>query len=525
MKKIIINMAVFALLLTACQKNFLDRKPLDAYSESTLWTSASDAIAAVNGCYAGWEDGYNIIYMDCASDNAYSQWPWEGFQSYGNGYISASDGNAESRWSYATIQRCNWLLSNIDKTPMDSTLKLRIKGEARFLRAYQYFIMSQLYGDVPLVTKAITTEQANTLSQTPRADIRKFILSELGDIAPDLPATYTGADVGRITKGAALSLKARIELYDQDYADCVTDCQAVMKLGVYKLFPSYGGMFTLQNMDNSGVILDRQYKENDNSFGSLGVMPSSSYGGWSSIDPTQSLVDAYEMINGKTIDDPTSGFNPDDPYKNRDPRLEATLVYPGELYGGKYYDPLDAGSPDYYAGNNNSKTGYLVKKFTANLSDFDDIWNVGLNFIVIRYAEVLLNYAEAKIELNQIDQSVYNAIDAVRNRAGMPSLDPSVYNDQSMMRKAVRRERRVEFAMEGLRWFDIQRWKIGDQVMKGEVYGARLGKVAPDNGKLTLTADRIKVEDRIFDPAKNYLWPVPQGQIDIDKNLKQNPGF
>jgi len=263
----------------------------------------------------------------------------------------------------------------------------------------------------------------------------------------------------------------------------------------------------------------------------VGVMPSFSYGGWSSLDPLQSLVDAYEMTNGKTIDDPSSGYDPNNPYTNRDPRLTATIVYPGESYpyasgAPNYYDPLDASSSDFYnSGNNTSVTGYIEKKFTAVLSDYDNLFNTGLDMILIRYAEVLLSYAEAKIESGQIDASVYQSINLVRNRSGMPNVDQSVYNSQSSLRTLIRRERRVELALEGLRWFDIQRWKIGPQVMAGTVYGARLGSVNPQTGALTLGADSIQVETRAFDPNKNYLWPVPQSEIDINKNLHQNPGY
>jgi hypothetical protein len=254
-------------------------------------------------------------------------------------------------------------------------------------------------------------------------------------------------------------------------------------------------------------------------------MPPASIGGWCSLDPNQSLVDAYEMANGKTIDDPTSGYNADDPYKNRDPRLFATIITPGSLYEGFYYNPIEVGSPDFYAPYGNTKTGYLPRKFDAFLSDFPNVWNAGLNIIVIRYAEVLLSYAEAKIEKGEIDNTVYDAINSVRTRAGMPVVDISKYNTQTTLRELIRRERRVELALEGLRWFDIQRWKIGPQVMPGQLLGARLGTVDPNNGNLVLTPERIVVETRVFDPGKNYLWPIPQKEIDLNKNLVQNPGY
>ncbi|MGZ3763959.1 MAG: RagB/SusD family nutrient uptake outer membrane protein [Mucilaginibacter sp.] len=534
MKKIFILNITVILLFTACKKDFLNRQPLDAYSNSTLWTSASDATAALNGVYAGWTsnwsdnaagwaDGFNVIYFDCFSDNAYSQYPWEGFQSYGNGLITPTDGNADNLWNYTTIQKCNFFLANIGITPMDATLKKQMIAQVRFIRAYQYFMISQLYGDVPLVTTSLTPAQANVITQTPKAVVTKFILSELAAAATDLATNYSGADAGHITKGAALALKVRVELYSADYADCISDAQLVMQMG-YKLHPSYTDLFRIQNINNSEDIVDVQYKENDHPNGTLGVMPSASYGGWGSIDPLQSLVNSYEMSNGKVITDPASGYDPNNPYANRDPRLTATIVYPGESYGGIYYNSIDPAAPDYYLGGSNSKSGYIPKKFTSNLTDYDNMWNTGLNIMIIRYAEVLLSYAEAKIESGQIDASVYTAINEVRNRAGMPSVDQSVYNNQASLRSLIRRERRVELAMEGLRWFDIQRWQIGSQVMSGPVYGARLGTVNATNGQLTLTTDSIKVENRIFS-NKNYLWPVPQSEINIDKNLKQNTGY
>jgi hypothetical protein len=511
-------------LFTACTKDFLDRSPLDAYSNSSLWKSESDAVAALSGCYNGWEDGYHTIYMDCASDNAYNQYPWEGYTALGNGTASPGDGDIVNRWSYTTIQRCNWFLENVGVTKMDETKKKRMIAEARFLRAYQYFTLTQLYGSVPLVTKTISTEEANTVTRTPIAEVQSFILNELGAIAADLPTQYTGSDVGRIAKGAALSLKARLELYTKKYDDCIADCEQVMNLG-YALFPSYANLFRIQNENNSEVILDIQYKENNYANYNLGVMPSSTSGGWGSVSPTQSLVDAYEMINGKTIKEAGSGYNENDPFANRDPRLGASIVYPGQFYQGGYYNSIEPASGDYFTGGNNSKSGYLYKKFTSNLSDYINMWNNGLNMISIRYAEVLLSYAEAKIEKGLLDNGMYDAIDAVRVRAGMPKVDRAVYSSQTSLRELIRRERRVELALEGLRWYDIKRWEIGPQTRQGMVYGTRLGKVDAETGKLTLSGNHVEVESRVFNATRDYLWPIPLKEININKGLEQNPGY
>ncbi len=541
-KNLVLNILAISLLFTSCKKDFLDRQPQDAYTNSNLWTSESDAAAALAGVYngqsvtyaeesAGWADATWIAYLDCVSDNAYSQYPWEGFQAYGNGTVNPSTGDA-SAYIYTGITRCNFFLANIDKTPMDATDKANMIAQVRFIRAYQYFLMSQLYGDVPLVTTVLTPEQSLVLARTPKADVTKFILSELAAAAPDLTAANNSGD-GHITRGAALALKARVELYNADYTDCITDCQAVMKLG-YALYSSYTDLFRMTaQANNPEIIASVQYVENPsaNSNGVLGVMPSNSMGGWSSIDPLQSLVDSYEMDNGKPITDPASGYDPTNPYANRDPRLAATILYPGAPYKpagsttNSYFDPLDASSADYYAsGNNTSPSGYIVKKFTSNLSDFDNLFQSGLNMTVIRYAEVLLTDAEAKIESNQIDGSVYADINLVRNRAGMPSVDQSVYSTQASLRTLVRNERRVEFAFEGLRWFDLQRWQTASQVMTGIVYGAKTGTVDATTGKYTITGAPLKLETRTF-AAKNYLWPIPQSEIDLDKSIKQNPGY
>jgi hypothetical protein len=521
MKRSFIISSVAILFFCSCSKSFLDRQPLDEYSESSLWTSASDAEAALNGCYSGWEDGSWLFYMDCASDNAFNPYPWEGYSMLGNASQLTANNTGNNKWSYNTIQKCNWFLANVDKTPMDAALMARMKAEARFIRAYRYFQLAQLYGGAPLITTNISTEEANSVTRSSKEELVQFVVDELAAAAADLPDNYTGGDQGRITNGAAWALKARVELYNERFADCIASCSNIM--GKYSLFSSYTDLFRIQNEHNPEIILDVEYIANDVPLYNLGVLVTESSGGWWSVNPTQSLVDSYEMSNGKTIDDPSSGYNADDPYKNRDPRLNASVIYPGALYQGSYFDPLDPAAIDYYAAY--SYTAYAVRKYTPNLADFSDMWNSGLNIPVIRYAEVLLTYAEAKIEMNELDNSVYDAIDAIRIRAGMPAVDQAVYNNVAKMRDLVRRERRVELALEGLRWYDIQRWKIGGDVLNGPVYGSRLGQVNPANGNVTLTSERIVSEQRVFDESKNYFWPIPQHEIDINKNLEQNAGY
>ncbi|WP_299580485.1 RagB/SusD family nutrient uptake outer membrane protein [uncultured Sunxiuqinia sp.] len=511
------------LFLFSCEQDFMDKNPLDQISNESFWNNEKDAIAAANGCYSDWWDMYYVIYMDCASDNCYNPFPWEGFQVQASGNATPSDAG-QSFMGFSTITRCNSFLENISRPEMDESLRKRLTAEVRFLRAWDYFVKVTIYGDVPLVTQVLNPSEAN-VPRNPKADVVKFVLDELNTAAADLPASYSGPDVGRITKGAALSVKARMEIFEGKYAECAATCQQIMDLG-YSLVPEYKNIFKLSNQDNSEVILDVQYNEGIGTTWVLGVLPPNSSGGWCSVNPTQSLVDSYECVDGKTIAE-SSVYNADEPYKNRDPRLEASIVYPGGLYEGAYFNPIDVNDPngDYYAPYGRSKTGYNPRKYVDDLSEFPDIWDSGMNAIVIRYAEILLMYAESKIETNSIDDSVYDAIDEIRNRAGMPSVDRAVYNNQTTLRELIRCERRVELAMEGLRWFDICRWKIGEEVMDATVYGARLGTVDPANGALTLTDERIEVETRVFQANKHYLWPIPQSVIDATPAITQNPNY
>lgn len=226
------------------------------------------------------------------------------------------------------------------------------------------------------------------------------------------------------------------------------------------------------------------------------------------------------MKNGLPISDPESGFDPENPYENRDPRLKQSIFVTGETLpdGGIFNSiPGDADATDPVGGTlYTTTTGWNVKKYIAS-DDFNTPKNSGINLVLIRYAEVLLTYAEAKIELNQIDQSVYDAINEVRGRVSveMPPIADGL--SQGQLREVVRKERAIELAFEGTRLFDIRRWEIAHEVMLGEVYG------------MTYTAGgelvTIKVEsyNRVFDQGRDYLWPIPQRERELNPNLEQNP--
>lgn len=526
-----------AALMASCQK--LDQEPLDAFNADNFWKTEAEADFAVTGLYSGtsnsdgkinegsaWEDGTQIFYMDCTSDNSNSDFPWEGFQALGNGTATPTNsGNADARYTYEHIRRANYILENIDKAPMAAEKRKKLIAEVRVIRAYRYFDMATLFGAVPIITKTMAKEDAYIPANTQK-EVLEFVEKELKEAAADLTYSKGGA---RMSKGAALGLLARCYAFQKKHQDVINTTQEIISSGTYKLFNDYAALFEEVNENNSEVIMNIEYLANDQPYTMLGIMLPNSMGGWGSIVPTQSLVDAYETAEGKTIGESTS-YNPANPYEKRDPRLAATIVYPGALYKSKYFDPLNPDSKDYpSAADNASSTGYNYRKYIQNPESFVNIWNVGTNIIVMRYAEILLLNAEAKIELGKIDNSVYENLDLVRERAKMPKVDKAVYAAQGKLRELVRREQRVELAGEGRRRFDIIRWGIANDVMNGPVNGAlSKGTVDPKTGKVTYTSltDRFFSENRTFKADKNELWPIPQAVIDNSKGtLKQNPGY
>ncbi|MGN0003683.1 MAG: RagB/SusD family nutrient uptake outer membrane protein [Sphingobacterium composti] len=504
----------------------LDQYPLKELNENGFWNTEKEVLFAVTGLYNGWESGSQIFYMDCVSDNSNNDFAHEGYQALGNGTATATNpGNASSRYTYTTIRRANWILENIDKAPISEDLKKRLIGEVRTIRAYRYLDLVTLFGDVPLIKNTLTIAESQ-VPRTPKEEIYKFLEEELAAAAADLPAT--ASEKGRMTKGAALGFLSRVYAFQNKHQEVAKVTQQIIDLGVYKLFNDYAALFEEANEGNSEVISDIQHIQNEFGYTSLGIMLPNSIGGWSSIVPLQSLVDSYEAIDGMPINQ-SAVYDATQPFQKRDPRLSATIVYPGASYNGKFFDPLGDTNDHPTSADNASNSGYNYRKYIQNPSSYSNVWNVGVNIIVQRYAEILLLNAEAKIELNSIDNSVYENINLVRERAGLPKVDAGQYPSQSALRELVRRELRVELAGEGRRRFDIVRWGITDQVMNGPVYGSlSKGTVNSATGEVTFTnlTDRFFVENRTFEKGKNEYWPIPQSAIDASKGvLIQNSGY
>lgn len=522
MKKLAIIFTLAGLVsMTACKK-YLDEQPQNSVSREDYWTTEADAINAVNNCYRRLGDVDNRIFLSCATDDSYSwsDWPSD-VRLVGNGSASIGTGVFANFWSnfYKMIASCNDVLDNIDRDKaLSDTLNKRLKGEARFIRAYAYQQLIGLYGDVPLRT-TIPPVSDFAAKRTPRAEIAQFLVTELDAIAPDLPVTYDANNIGRATRGAALALKARILLYEGKYAEAAAAAKQVMDLNAYVIDNNYVSLFNGTNKNSQEIIFSARYVKNTLPNAMATWVGGPSIGGWSQVVPLQSLVDAYECTDGKTIDKSTL-YDPAHPYDNRDPRLKLTVVVPGVVVNGITIDVTNTKGLDALSKNNASLTGFYYKKYVP--ADIQGNWdsNSYNDVVLLRYAEVLLTYAEAKIEANQIDASVYDAINQVRQRPGvmMPVLTAAEFPGQAALREAVRRERRVEFPMEDNRLFDIRRWKIAETVMSGPVYGIlnNFDNTRQDFGK------HVLVEQRSFSAGRDYLWPVPQSETALNPNVLPN---
>lgn len=463
------------LLLFACNDEFLDVAPRDKLSGATFWRNEEDVNKALVSVYEGWghradgdiEVAVRSSYLgNTWSDDAITTGSWNKFyyNLWGLGNISIENEQINSLWKglYKSIRRANIFLDNIHLPKMDENLRARFTGEAKFIRAYQYHILLNNFGGVPLVDRALRVDEL----KIPRADeseILDFIIKDLDDASNSLP--NTPSETGRITKGAALALKARVLLYAGRWNEAAIAAKQVMDLEVYNLFQTPSGdgfqkQFATVNNNNSEQVISWQYLLDIRNNEKPNLLKNEVN------RPTPALVNAFD-----------SG----------DPRLGYSIAQ-------------DA----------NSKTGYACVKFSAS--------DVESTNTLIRYAEVLLTYAEAKIEMGSIDQTVLDAINKVKARAyGADVNDTSAYpaiktTDKDELRNIVRNERRVELAFEGLRWFDIRRWKIGHGPN-----GTMNGTVLDPNGNVLRTRN-IK--------EKDYLRPIPQNQIDLSEGLlKQNPGY
>jgi hypothetical protein len=514
----------FVVLALSCKKDILNTVPTDRISSEIYWNTEADARNAVNSIYP-LLDATNLLILDGITDIGHTNTVFTAEYTIENGQYDATHSRIQTEWTngYRGIYLANYLLENIDRIPSTNTVLInQFKGEARALRAYFYMKLAGLYGDVPLVLTNLTPAEGKVIPRTTASEVYDFISTEFSEAAALLPVTYPAADKGRMSRGAALALKARASLWAGRFQAAADAAKQVMDLNVYNILPEYGKLFTLAAENNVEVVFDKQHLAGTYTHGTFAFMgPYSQKSSGSNFVPTAALIDLYTMKNGLPISDPASGFNPASPYLNRDPRLKFTSYVDGDpLPSGILFRPApgSGGADEVGKTQYNTTTGFSVKKY-CSAEDYALPNASGLNITLLRFAEVLLTYAEAKIELNQIDASVYDAINRIRTRSdvGLPTLAAGL--TQAELRSVVRRERTLELAWEGWHLFDIRRWKTAETVMPGKVYG-----ITYYNGATLVTIEVPSVV-KSFNAAKHYLWPVPQNEKILNPALGQNPGW
>ena len=560
-------------LILSCNKDYLNRFPESDPNSATYYTTADQLTLAINAAYNNLsyqQDGFPYqMQLEGTSDLVWQR-PTTDAQTIGLGQHTSNTTMIRTIWtqSYIGIGRCNALLENMIKAKSVTTAAQysRIEGEAKFLRAYYYGTLISLYGDVPLVVKSMPTEESY-LARTPKAEVLNAIFSDLDSAAAKLPLSYTGTDIGRATKTSALAFKSRIALYNAKWDVAAAASKAVIDLGYHALYPNYRNLFMYVGENSRESILAFDYKLTIRTNAAPQNNQARNSSGFSGLIPTRALADSYECTDGLTIDKSTL-YSTADPFKNRDPRMRQTLLGDGDTWFGaggitfnmtfhpdsttcSRYTPTFAKIPNLEVTNAfSSYSGFIMKKY-LDPQDMAVPNQSELAFMLIRYAEVLLNYAEAKIELNQIDASVLNAINLVRARGyGVAATQTTLYpeiktTNQTELRAIVRRERKIELAGEGLRVFDIRRWNIAEKVMNGILFGKAMNKAIyyslpkptlDENSSpgytsftsLLSVVGNFKIMDnpRVF-KSHNLLWPIPQAELDVNKNpgFKQNPGY
>jgi starch-binding outer membrane protein, SusD/RagB family len=487
---------IFALNFVSCE-DLLDKNPLDQIASETFWTSEKEVNMALAGVYSRLyappfqhNDGKSDVMAGEAEANQSQAWV-----TIARGQIESTSGSLINEIyvnSYLGISSCNFFLDNVDKAPLAED-KLKVyKAEVQFLRAYFYFNLADVYGGVPLYTKSVTIEEAK-VKQSSKAEVIAQVISDLDFAAANLPdVAYTN---GHAVKGSALALKARVLLTVGKWAEAAEAATQIISGGKFSLYNDFRKLFLASGQNNNPEIIFSTRYINPDQYSDLDIRWN-----WHGIfNPKVELINAYECTDGLSI---TSSplYDPANYKLNRDPRLALTI----KPFGDKAID--SSGKERDFAYNGQSSSGYNPVKYgNWDVLPCDYSTKSEQDWIILRYADVLLMYAEGKNEASGPDASVYNAVNAVRARTGinMPPLPTGLSKEQ--MRERIRQERRVELALEGLRWSDIKRWKTAETYIPTLV----------DQGG----------QRRVFDPTKHYLMPFPQSEIDINTNLDQNPGY
>lgn len=545
LRSILILFAAVA-LFAACKKNFLDTNNPTAITSTDVFTDPALVKLYVNNVYndvPGWDAVNYVNTMINITDESRQNYPGRAANDVLLGNWNDTS-NPMDIWasSYLSIAKCNNFLTSIASSPIDSVTANTAIGEIRFLRAFFYFRLVVRYGGVPLITRQASLSDNLLVVRNTNDECFNFITRELDAAAALLPAA---ADKGRATKGAALALKGRSLMYFASplynpgndvnrWTLAAAANKAVMALNKYSLYADLTKLW--QDASNTESVFEIEYHMPEKYTGlDAGVKPLVlAHNDAGQCSPLQELVDAFPMANGKSITDPTSGYDPANPYVGRDNRFYAAIAYNGSTIKGTISGALTSITLQIYEGGRdfnavpanqvyNTLTGYYrIKCIDQNNTIYTGNYGSVQPFMEIRYAEVLLNYAESENEATGPDQSVYDAINLLRKRAGI-TVDLTTGMSQDQMRAFIHNERYIELCFEQQRYFDLRRWKEAYARLNGKKFhGIDITK--NPNGTFAYKLDEVDAQPLVFD-EKRYLFPIPRTELVKDKNLVQNPGW
>lgn len=531
--------------------DFLELQPPAEISDANFWTGEGDAKLALVGCYrfsSGWsndnfDSAQGLLYLDFSGGNGTEK---ENFTTnMASSNTVATNGNLNWYWrsSYEKLAKYNTFLDNIGTCPMDENKKTQWIAEVKTLRAYFLFNLAFYFQNVPMPLTTISVEEANTMAQSSQADVYAQVESDLKESISVLPLEQKDANLGRISKGAARTLLARLYLAQNKFAEAAAVLKDIIDSNVYALDrrngdDSYEKFFHDGGETSPEAIFSiLGLKDKFTNVRYIYMLPEMA-GGWHQFAVYNELVKSYFAADGKSIDE-SEIYDDNDPYVNRDIRLYATVflpplgTYPGTTFQGKTYNcylgPNTADSYNRYTLFN----GYCPKKGAD--PEYTDIWNNYTHTPLMRYAEVLLSYLEAVNEATPgaVDQALLDeTINDVRDRVKLPGYSKAELSSQEAVREAVRKERRVELAFEGLRYFDVLRWGVAKELLNHTFTGVKLSDDPSAPNYRGSGASASPVDEDMYYQFENRMWsdhnryfPIPQNELNVNKNLKQNSGY
>lgn len=521
----------------------------------SLDKNGTNAQLYLNNIYADMPKGFNRIdndMLETATDDAMPSRPGTNINIFIKANLNNSN-NPDDSWTqnYASIRKVNIFLAQVGIVPVPALIPYW-KAEARFLRALFYFELLKRYGGVPLIGDTVyNVGDVINMKRNSFEECVNYIVSECDNIkGAERVEPLAASDWGKASRGSVLALKSKVLLYAasplfnggvpngastvagypsfdlERWNKAATAANDLLVLNAYSLETTYNTAFL--NRQNKEIIISYlrgTTTDLETNNGPVGYsLQGAAYGNTS---PTQDLVDAFPMLNGKAITDPTSGYDPTNPYNNRDPRLANTVLYNTAAWLSRPIQTFDGGLDRPYVGNRvQTQTGYYMRKFLGNFATSTAYTAQNHNFPIFRIAEIMLNYAEALNEYSGPVTAVYTNLINIRKRAGIAAGTDGRYGlsatlTQAQMRDVIRNERRIEMAFEEQRYWDLRRWKLAETALNKNLSGVRITRTSTG----TFTYQYATAGSITFTSPKMYLYPIPFSELNKNPNLTQNYGW